>query len=315
MKKLTSIAYWSARPQKDKWVVKFPQGGRRVPRFFVNEKEAKAFAREKEIELFREGTRRSGITPEDRRAIEIASERDFSIFDAVTHYAAHVSVMGRSISVSSAIDELLDIREAENRSNVHLADLRHRLGVFAKEYGNRLVAEVATRDIDSWLTGLAGGAQTKTNYRRAVHNLFRFAMSRGYCSSNPVSSAVKVKVPRGGDRHPDRLPGAGVACGLSAGDPSLRRYRHDRRVARFRNRQTRLERHRRGPRIHRSRRFQNKNRSPPVGRDFGESVSVAYSSSPGKWSGASSVHHLPPQVRQGPQGFRHQRMAGQRVEA
>ena len=144
-----------------------------MPRFFVTEKEARAFAREKEIELFQEGTRRSEITPEDRRAIEIASERGFSILDAVTHYAAHVSAIGRSISVSSAIDELLGIREAESRSGVHLADLRHRLGEFAKEHGNRLVAEIATRDIDSWLTGLACGAQTKTNYRRAIHNLFR----------------------------------------------------------------------------------------------------------------------------------------------
>ena len=103
--------------------------------------------------------------------------------------------MGRSIPVSAAVGELLGIREAENTSNVHLADLRHRLGKFATEYGNRLVAEITTRDIDSWITGLACGAQTKTNYRRAVHNLFQFAASRGYCSSNPVSSAMKVKIP------------------------------------------------------------------------------------------------------------------------
>jgi integrase len=195
MKKPVSVTHWPARPQKDKWVVKFPQGGQRVPRFFVTEKEARAFAREKEIELLREGTRRSEITPEDRRAAEIASEQGFSILAAVTHYAAHAAAAGRSISVSSAVAELLGIREAENRSTVHLADLRHRLGRFAAAYGNRLAAEVATRDIDNWLTGLACGAQTKRNYRAAVHNLFRFAAARGYCSSNPAASAVKVKVP------------------------------------------------------------------------------------------------------------------------
>ena len=132
MKNPVSVTHWPARPQKDKWVVKFPQGGQRVPRFFVTEKEARAFAREKEIELFREGSRRSEITSEDRRAIEIASEQGFSILAAVTHYAAHASAMGRSISISSAVGEFLDIREAENRSGVHLADLRHRLGKFAR---------------------------------------------------------------------------------------------------------------------------------------------------------------------------------------
>jgi integrase len=195
MSKGVSLTYWPARPQKDKWVVKFPQGGRRAIRFFVTEREAKAFAREKEIELAQEGRRRSGITPEDRRAIEMAAERGFSILDAVNHYAAHVAVVAKSVSVNSAIDELLDIRTAENRSAVHLADLKYRLRAFAQEYGDRLVAEVATRDVDAWLTGLACGAQTKANHRRAVHNLFGFALSRGYCSSNPVSSAMKIKVP------------------------------------------------------------------------------------------------------------------------
>jgi hypothetical protein len=171
---LVTVTHWPARPQKDKWVVKYPQGDKRVPRFFVTEKEARAFARGKEIELFREGTRRSEITPQDRRAIEIAGEHGFNLLDAVTHYVKHVAAMGRSVSVSTAIDELLEIRTAENRSGVHLADLKYRLGAFARAHGNRLAAEVTTRDIDSWLTGLSCGAQTKTNYRRAVHNLFNF---------------------------------------------------------------------------------------------------------------------------------------------
>jgi integrase len=193
--KLVSVTHWPARPQKDKWVVKYPQGDKRVPRFFVTEKEARVFARGKEIELFREGTRRSEITPQDRRAIEIAGEHGFNLLDAVTHYVKHVAAMGRSVSVSTAIDELLGIRKAENRSGVHLFDLKYRLGVFAKEYGDHLTAEVTTRDVDSWLMGLSCGAQTKSNHRRAVHNLFQFATSRGYCSSNPVTAAVKVKVP------------------------------------------------------------------------------------------------------------------------
>jgi hypothetical protein len=133
MKKPVSITHWPARPQKDKWVVKFRQGGKRGTRFFVTEKEAKIFAREKEIELRQEGIRRSEITAEDRHAIEIAGERGFSVLDAVTHYAEHVANVGRSISISSAIDELLGLREAEGKSGVHLADLRHRLGAFSRD--------------------------------------------------------------------------------------------------------------------------------------------------------------------------------------
>jgi integrase len=195
LKKRVSVTYWSARPQRSKWVVKVTQNGRRNPYFFVTEREARVFAREKEIELLQEGTRRAGVTPEDRRAIEIASERGFTVLDAVTHYTEHLGALHRSVPVSRAIEELLDIREAEGKSGLHLADLRHRLRAFGREHGERLVAEIRTLDVDSWITGLTCSAQTKKNFRRAVHNLFGFAVSRGYCPANPVTAAVKIKVP------------------------------------------------------------------------------------------------------------------------
>lgn len=195
MKKRVSVTYWPARPQKSKWVVKVSQNGRRTPYFFVTERAARVFAREKEIELLQEGARRAGVTSEDRRALEIAGEHGFTVLEAVRHYTEHLGALHRSVLVSHAIEELLEIREAEGRSGLHLADLRHRLRAFGREYGERLVAETRTRDIDSWLTGLTCAAQTKKNFRRAIHNLFNFAVSRGYCPANPVTAAVKVKVP------------------------------------------------------------------------------------------------------------------------
>ena len=40
-------------------------------------------------------------------------------------------------------------------------------------------------------------SQTRINYRRAIHNLFTFAMTRGYCASNPVTKATQPKVTPG----------------------------------------------------------------------------------------------------------------------
>ena len=37
--------------------------------------------------------------------------------------------------------------------------------------------------------------QTRLNYKRILHNLFAFAMTRGYAESNPVAGALKIKVP------------------------------------------------------------------------------------------------------------------------
>ena len=141
MKKSVTVTHWSARPQKDKWVVKFRQGGRREVRFFVTEKEAKAFAREKEIEL----RRRERGAPKSLRKTAMPSRLPANGVSASlmpSPLPEHVANIGRSISVSFSIDELLDLREAEGKSGVHLADLRHRLGAFAREHGNSLIASI-----------------------------------------------------------------------------------------------------------------------------------------------------------------------------
>ena len=59
------------------------------------------------------------------------------------------------------------------------------------------MSSLTTRDVDTWLTGLAVASQTRVNYRRAIHNLFSFAMTRGYCASNPVTKATQPKVTPG----------------------------------------------------------------------------------------------------------------------
>ena len=54
---------------------------------------------------------------------------------------------------------------------------------------------VTTCDIGTWLTGLAVQAQARMNYRTTVNDFFRFAVARGYASSNPVAAATKFRVP------------------------------------------------------------------------------------------------------------------------
>ncbi len=134
MRTLVRIKKWDSQPRY-KFTVNYRQGGKRVVRYFANEKSAKVFAQEKQVELLNEGRRNGEITSKEHRAMMVAREKGFSLKDAVEHYASHLRALNHSVTVEVVIDELLFIRQAEGKSKGHLHDLLYRLRRFARENG------------------------------------------------------------------------------------------------------------------------------------------------------------------------------------
>jgi hypothetical protein len=132
MRTLVRIRKWDSQPRY-KFTANYRQGGKRIVRYFAEEKSAKAFAAEKQIELLNEGRRNGEITAEERRAMMVAREKGISLKDAVEHYLAHVESVSHSATIETAVEEFLSIREAEGKSRAHLDDLRQRLDRFARE--------------------------------------------------------------------------------------------------------------------------------------------------------------------------------------
>ena len=194
MRSLVRIKKWDSQPRY-KFVVVYRQGGKRVLRYFKSEGAAKAFAATKKIELLNEGRKHGEITEDERQAILVAREKGFTVREAIDHFAKHIELLTRSVTIAIAIEEFVSVREAEGKSHVHLKDLRSRLKAFSVSYGARLVASVMTKEIDQWLSGLPFGAQTRVNYRGILRNFFGFACARGYTEKNPVLSAIRPKVP------------------------------------------------------------------------------------------------------------------------
>jgi hypothetical protein len=107
MKRLVSIRA-SSHPRYGT-VVYFRQGGKRQTRYFVSNKDAKAFAQDKQIELLNVGRKHGELTAEERRTVTEAREiaeamreegfRDFSLRKAVEHYAAHLRTLRTSKTV------------------------------------------------------------------------------------------------------------------------------------------------------------------------------------------------------------------------
>ena len=192
-RKLVSIKYWPSLPRWP-WVVTYRQGGKRVTRYFRAEREAKALARLKLVELTNEGRKHSAITDAERRAVIAAREANVPLTEIIDTYLKERAARARSVALMTAIEEFLDIRESEGKSRGHVKDLILKLKAFARRHDGKLVAEVATRDIDSHLASLSVTPQTRLNHRRGLHNFFAFAVARGYASSNPATPSARPKV-------------------------------------------------------------------------------------------------------------------------
>jgi integrase len=192
-----------------KFRVSFSQGGAYEQRYFKTKKEAKGFASDKKVELLNEGRKHGEWTDEERRAViesrevgeELASKgiKMFSVREAVSFYAEHLRHLKKSATVDKALNELIDVRQAEGKSDGHVRDLQYKLRKFTEHFTGRLVASFTTTEIAAWLLGLKCQPQTRLNYKRLLHNLFAFSVGRGYAPSNPVAGALKIKVPAKGE--------------------------------------------------------------------------------------------------------------------
>jgi hypothetical protein len=168
-------------------------------RYFRDQKSAKEFANQKQVELVNEGRKHGEITDEDRRAVLAARELEehlsesgvagFALKDAIDYYSAHIKTLSTSRTVQKAVEELIELREAEGKSRAHVADLKCRLLRFAQAHKERLAASIRTSEINAWILGIKCAPQTRNNF------LFSFCVSQGYAASNPVTQAAKVKVP------------------------------------------------------------------------------------------------------------------------
>ena len=203
---LVSVRKWNGHPRYS-YVCHFRQGDKRHTRYFVHKKDATVFAGEKQVELLNQGRKHGELSEEERRAVietrEIAEEMekegfgDFSLRAAIEHYARYLRMLRTSKTVERASEEFLEVREAEERSAMHLADLRHRVNRFKRAFRGRIIAGITPQEAGSWVSGLKCSSQTKANYRRAVHNLFAFCVGRNYAPSNPLAGVARIKVTRG----------------------------------------------------------------------------------------------------------------------
>jgi len=171
--------------------------GKRIRKFFASKDQADEWLREKRPELRTQG--RSALTLTDfqrtdaKRAIEILAPFSASLTEAAQDYADRAATMARSIQFSDLIGEIESTKRADGKSENYIHNLIGNIRRVKDDIGDKLVAEFNSQEIDDWLRALDFSPTTRNNYRRNLSVAFSYAISRGYCQSNPMPNTAKAK--------------------------------------------------------------------------------------------------------------------------
>jgi integrase len=180
-----------------KFVVRSKVNGKWVRRYFATKGEAQTYRQMKETELKNQGREAVEFPSWLRVMAQKANARlvphGKMIDEAVSFYLEHLAKLKRSVPLSQAMTELIENRRAAGSTEVYCYDLGLRLGRFCREFPDRNTEEISSRDLDEWLAGLNLAPVTRNTFRRDLHTLFAFCVSRGYSSANPVEATRIAK--------------------------------------------------------------------------------------------------------------------------
>lgn len=110
-----------------------------------------------------------------------------TLTDAARFFIDHHSPDGGSQTARQAFEAYLQARKDANRRPHTLRNIRHRLGAFADDFGDRPVHEITTHDLERWISGKGGTPTNRKNNRVHLVGLFNFALKRKWVRENPAS--------------------------------------------------------------------------------------------------------------------------------
>jgi integrase len=123
--------------------------------------------------------------PLDTVAREYAEAREIlsgvPLLDAARFYARHHGKGIKRKSVALAVDEMIERKTTKGVSELYLADLRYRLGVF-KEAFHCDVSAITPDDVAAFFDGLKLSPRSHNNFLCALRTFFRFAQKYDWLS-------------------------------------------------------------------------------------------------------------------------------------
>jgi integrase len=181
--------------------------GRRQFKQFPSVEEAEKWAKEQHEGAKKHGQKHFLLSSSQREdaitALSLLEGTGLTLAGAVAVAKKHLPSPAGSTTVNDAVKRLLAEKEAENLRERSVRDLRNRLDVFAKTFGERSVGEITQTEVENWLRDLRGfsdksaedlSARSKKNYLITVRTFFNWAISKGYRGAD--NPAAKISTPK-----------------------------------------------------------------------------------------------------------------------
>lgn len=180
-----------------KFVVRSKLSGKWERKFFATKGEAQTYVRLKEIELQNQG-KEGVLFPSSLRVMAQRESDRLSAFgktitDAADFYLKHLHAVAKSVPIEQLRSELLQERQAADLSSRYLYDIANRTKKFCDAHPGKLVAEITTAEIETYLQKLKVSKGPRNTHRRDLHTMFTYAVEiPKYCSENPVTKTRKL---------------------------------------------------------------------------------------------------------------------------
>lgn len=100
------------------------------------------------------------------------------------------------VTVAQLADEVLKAKRKDGLSVTYIDGLRFYFKRFCRDFGNRLIADIAANveELDIWLRALPVSPKTRTDYRAHIGVLFSYAKQRRMIDFNPIAFTSKPKL-------------------------------------------------------------------------------------------------------------------------
>src|SRR6516225_10209257 len=116
-----------------------------------------------------------------------------SLDSVVQFFIDHQRRIETSVTVKTAVDEMLKAKKQDGVSKTYLIDLRLRLARFERVFGNRSIASLNVQEVENWLRELGLSAGSRNSYHQRLSTLWAFALGRNWVDSNLLAKVARAK--------------------------------------------------------------------------------------------------------------------------
>jgi integrase len=177
------------------WTVAWRLAGKRERKQFADKKEAQEFAQTKAGEIGNGQGNAPSLSPAESAEYTEAKKKlgGVPLSEAVAFYNRR-NPGASKLTPTEITAELLASKKSDGMSELHLKDLRVRLGKFCRSFSCPL-SNISGADIDAWLRTQKGGGRNRNNYRLVIQNLYSFAKARRHLPAdwNELASVPRAR--------------------------------------------------------------------------------------------------------------------------